>query len=60
MDTFTITLFIACILFSGFNMYINMKVTRDAWLKILTLLLGLGGLLCAGYILGVSFMNYCR
>ena len=58
MATSTIMLFLACLMFSGFSMYINVQINRDAWLKMLTLLLGLAGLICAGYVLGVSFVNY--
>jgi hypothetical protein len=60
MDTSTITLFIACLLFSGFSFFVNTKVTRGSWLRLITLLFGLIGLLGAGYLLVISFMNYIR
>lgn len=58
MDIQTITLFIACLLFAGFNLFTNTKVYRDQWLKLLTLLFGLAGLAGAGYLLAVSFLKH--
>jgi|WetSurSiteA1Bulk_404760.scaffolds.fasta_scaffold02782_7 hypothetical protein len=60
MDISTAILFIACLLFSGFSLFVNMKATRDLWLKLITLLFGLLGLLGAGYLLVVSFINYIK
>lgn len=51
MDVSTFLFFIACLLFAGVNMIINMNVRFTKWLKLLTLLLALGGLGMAGYLL---------
>jgi len=58
VDIQTITLFVACLLFAGFNFFTNTKVYRDQWLKVLTLLFGLTGLAGACYLLAVSFLKH--
>lgn len=58
MDIQTIALFVACLLFAGFNLFANTKVYHDQWLKLLTLLFGLAGLAGAGYLLAVSFFSH--
>jgi hypothetical protein len=54
MDISTFRLFISCILFYGFNFYFNTRVQSERWLKTFTFLLGLIGLLSAGYLLLIS------
>ena len=58
MNTSILILFVACLLFSGFSFLVNSKVRYDQWLKILTVLFGLLGLLGAGYLLVISFISY--
>ena len=58
MDIETITLFMACLVFSGFSFFTNTKVYGESWLKVFTLILGLAGLAGAFYLLAASFQNY--
>lgn len=58
MDVQTITLYIACLLFAGFNLFANTKIHSDHWLKVPTLFFGLAGLAGAGYVLAVSYLNH--
>jgi hypothetical protein len=51
-------LFIASLVFAGFNFHTNTKVLTTVWLKLLTFFLGLFGVLVAAYILVYSFVFY--
>lgn len=59
MDIQTSTLFLGFLLFSGFNVFVNLKA-NTAWLRVLTLMLGLASLFCAGYLLTISFINLIK
>jgi len=60
MDISTIALYLYLLLFSGFSFFVNSKATRDPWLKVLTLVLGLVGLFGAGYLLLILFIDYIK
>jgi hypothetical protein len=59
MDIATATLFVCCLLFSGFSFLVNMR-SRHGWLKLLTLILGLVSLTGAAALLLNSFIHYIK
>jgi hypothetical protein len=54
------TLFIACLLFSGFSFYVNTKVHDQLWLKVTTLLYGVLGMVAAIIVLTAVFMRHIQ
>jgi len=59
MDTSTLILFVCCLLFSGFNLFINMKI-GPGFSKFATYALILIGDVAAFYILVGSFLEYIK
>lgn len=59
MDTQTFTLFVACLLFSGFSFYWNMKSTGTI-VRLATLTWGMIGIIAALVVLSHSISTYFR
>jgi len=59
MNISTLILFASCLLFSGFNFFVNLKL-RAGWFKVFTFVCGVIGLLGAAYLLGTSFLGYIK
>jgi hypothetical protein len=60
MGASTLILFICCLLFSGFNFYMNLRPLAYRWLKLLTFVFGVGGLLAAFFLLVMLFVQYLK
>lgn len=56
MNIQTVILFLACLLFSGFNFVLNAHVTNTEWLKKVTIIWGLASLFGAAILLVAWFI----
>ncbi len=56
MDISTFTLFVSCLLFAGVNFLVNVNTRSSRGLKFFTYVLGIAGVVIAGYLIGYSFI----
>jgi len=57
MDISTFMLFVSCLLFAGVNFLVNAHTHSSRYLKLFTYILGIAGLVSAGYLIFYSIIG---